>query len=117
MHTILALCTETAWENFRALEGSWLGQALPACAGLYRIRLVEAGQSRVVYIGQSGNLKERIGGLRAIYRQFMPYRAPHTAAPFPSFVFFSREQAPFCAQRSLLKLCASSLYHSCLRQA
>jgi len=81
MHTILALCTETAWESFRALEGSWLGQALPACAGLYRIRLVEAGQSRVAYIGQSGNLKERIGALRAIYRQFMPYRAPHTAAP------------------------------------
>jgi hypothetical protein len=35
----------------------------------------------LAYIGQSGNLKERISALKNVYKGEMPYKAPHTAAP------------------------------------
>jgi hypothetical protein len=50
---------------------------------LYRIRRV--GRDDLDYIGQTGaggmTLKKRMGMLRGIYAEVMPYRDPHTAGP------------------------------------
>jgi hypothetical protein len=58
----------------------WLGQRLPNVPGLYRIRRV--GRDDLDYIGQTGaggmTLKKRMGMLRGIYAEVMPYRDPHT---------------------------------------
>jgi hypothetical protein len=79
---ILALCNETAWDDWYPLKGCWGGTTLPRCPGLYRIRLVDGEQIQMMYIGQSGNLKERLSATKNIFSsQEMPYRAPHTAAP------------------------------------
>jgi hypothetical protein len=78
---IAALCDESAWQAWQPLEGSWLGAALPACGGLYRIRLVHEIGQQLAYIGQSGNLKERVYALRHVYGALMPYKVPHAAGP------------------------------------
>ena len=78
---IAALCDESAWQAWQPLEGSLLGAALPACGGLYRIRLVHEIGQRMAYIGQSGNLKERVYALRHVYGALMPYKVPHAAGP------------------------------------
>ena len=78
---ISALCDGSAWQAWQPLEGSWLGAALPSCGGLYRIRLVSETGARLTYIGQSGNLKERVYALRHVYDRLMPYKVPHTAGP------------------------------------
>jgi hypothetical protein len=55
----------------------------PSQPGLYRIR--RAGRADIDYIGQTGagtmTLRRRLGMLKAIYGDEMPYRAPHTAGP------------------------------------
>ncbi|WP_190640887.1 hypothetical protein [Oculatella sp. FACHB-28] len=51
--------------------------------GLYRIR--RCGRSDLDYIGQTGSgtmtLRKRLGMLKGVYADVMPYRDPHTAAP------------------------------------
>ncbi len=48
--------------------------------GLCRFRSVETG--RILYIGQTGrSLRGRLGSLRGVYGDVMPYNAPHTAGP------------------------------------
>ena len=62
------------------LEGARSGAAVPKLPGLYRIRSVETG--RILYIGQTGrSLKERMGALKGVYGDEMPYNDPHTAGP------------------------------------
>ena len=43
------------------------------------------GRNALDYIGQTGmgtmNLRTRLGVLRGVYGEVMPYRAPHTAGP------------------------------------
>jgi len=52
----------------------------PAKPGLYRVRRV--GFDGVDYIGQTGTtLRIRLGMLRGVFADVMPYRDPHTAAP------------------------------------
>jgi hypothetical protein len=54
--------------------------AIPTLSGLYRIRSVETG--RIPYTGQTGrSLKERMGALKGVYGQVMPYNDPHAAGP------------------------------------
>jgi len=80
--SMAALCEGTAWSCWMPLKDNWLGDTLPTCSGLYRIRLVSKTQCQVAYIGQSGSgLKERIYALRHVYDDTMPYKAPHTAGP------------------------------------
>ena len=65
------------------LEGSWKGTVLPDLPGLYRIK--RDGQENLDYIGQTSEgrmtLHRRVGMLRGVYEDEMPYRDPHTAAP------------------------------------
>jgi len=74
---------EGDWSRWLDLEGCWLGDTVPALPGLYRIGRI--GSDGLDYIGQTGagtmTLKKRLGMLRGIYRDPMPYRDPHTAAP------------------------------------
>jgi hypothetical protein len=74
---------ELVWPPWLPLWESWLGQRLPNVPGLYRIR--RAGRDDLDYIGQTGaggmTLKKRIGMLRGVYAEVMPYRDPHTAGP------------------------------------
>ena len=79
--SILALCDESAWGDWYQLEGCWRGTTLPSCPGLYRIRVQHDGQAQMAYIGQSGNLKERLSAMKNVFKDCMPYRAPHTATP------------------------------------
>lgn len=68
-----------AWSDWLPLEGVHRGKQVPAASGLYRVRA--QGDSRLVYVGQSGNIKSRMGDLNALYRPEIPYNDPHTAAP------------------------------------
>lgn len=68
------------WSDWHALQGSSRNAAVPASPGLYRARI--AGTGEVIYIGQTGrSLRERLGMLSTCFREEMPYRDPHTAAP------------------------------------
>jgi hypothetical protein len=74
------LCDESLWTSWQPLEKSWLGKQLPEVPGLYRIRLLDEAP-HMTYIGQSSNLKDRLAGLRQVYGDQMPYKAPHTVGP------------------------------------
>ena len=72
------------WTPWRPLLGSWLiGGGIPDGPGLYRIRRV--GRDDLDYIGQTGagsaQLRGRLGMLRGVWGEAMPYRDPHTAGP------------------------------------
>lgn len=64
----------------------------PRCGGLYQIRRVEED---VVYIGQSGDLRERMSHVQGAFKDLMPYRDPHTSAPA---LWALRDQARRSAQ-------------------
>jgi hypothetical protein len=71
---------ELDWSDWVPLEGARSDTAVPKLPGLYRIRSVETG--RILYIGQTGrSLKERMGALKGVYGDEMPYNDPHTAGP------------------------------------
>lgn len=67
------------WSRWQPFNGCWRGQIIPAKSGLYRVR--RAGESKLTYVGQTSNLKSRMGQLAQLYKDAMPYRDPHTAAP------------------------------------
>src|SRR3954452_14368565 len=75
--------TDLVWPAWLPLWECWLGRTLPNVPGLYRIRRV--GRDDLDYIGQTGKggmtLKKRMGMLRGVYGEEMPYRDPHTAGP------------------------------------
>ena len=72
--------SELIWSAWVPLEGAGRDARLPRLAGLYRIRSVQTG--RILYIGQTGRtLKERMGALKGVYGEVMPYSDPHTAGP------------------------------------
>ncbi len=52
---------------------------IPPQPGLYRIR--RGSRDELDYIGETGNLRERMKALREVYGAEMPFAAPHTAAP------------------------------------
>jgi hypothetical protein len=84
MHTqIKALGNESAWSPWISLQACW--KHLPACPGLYRIRMRIGDASWMVYLGQTGHgtahLKSRLYGLRHVYEAEMPYKDPHVAGP------------------------------------
>ena len=71
------------WAPWIPLAGCWRGGAVPSVPGLYRVRRV--GRRDLDYLGQTGaggmTLRRRLGMLRGVYADVMPYRDPHTAGP------------------------------------
>ena len=71
---------ELDWSGWVPLESASRAARISRLPGLYRIRSVQTG--RILYIGQTGrSLKERMGALKGVYGEVMPYNAPHTAGP------------------------------------
>jgi hypothetical protein len=71
------------WGPWHCLASAARDPEIPPAPGLYRIRRV--GREDVDYIGQTGmgtmTLRKRLGMLRGVYGELMPYRDPHTAGP------------------------------------
>ncbi len=71
---------ELSWSPWVPLDSARRDAVVPARAGLYMIRSVET--QKVLYVGQTGRtLKERLGALKGVYSELMPYNDPHTAGP------------------------------------
>lgn len=68
-----------AWSDWLPLADVHRGKQVPAVSGLYRVRA--QGDPGLVYVGQSSNIKNRMGNLNSLYKPEMPYNDPHTAAP------------------------------------
>lgn len=72
------------WSSWRPLNGASSDPSIPHhVGGLYRIRTKD--EAKLLYIGQTGSssrgLRGRMGHLLGVFRDEMPYRAPHTAGP------------------------------------
>ncbi len=68
------------WSSWVPLERAGRNRDVSDQPGLYRIRSVETG--RMLYVGQTGRtLSERLGALKGVYGDVMPYNDPHTAGP------------------------------------
>ena len=68
------------WTEWRPLLRASRDLEIPRSPGLYRIRRV--GRRDLDYVGETGrSLRERLGMLRGIYSEEMPYNDPHTAGP------------------------------------
>ena len=72
---------ELNWSNWEPLENIGRNHNIPAERGLYRVRVRDA--KSLSYIGETGSsLRARLGQLsNGIYKNYMPYRDPHTAGP------------------------------------
>ncbi len=71
---------QLAWTEWVPLQGASRLPDVPQAPGLYRIR--RGGRHDLDYIGQTSQvLRRRLGFLRGIYSEEMPYSEPHTAAP------------------------------------
>lgn len=69
-----------SWQVWRPLNGASRDSELSRSPGLYRIRRI--GRADLDYIGQTSlRLGQRLGMLKGVYAEEMPYRDPHTAAP------------------------------------
>jgi hypothetical protein len=72
--------SDLAWSPWVPLQGAGRNRDISDRPGLYRIRSVETG--RILYIGQTGrSLRGRLGSLRGVHGDVMPYNDPHTAGP------------------------------------
>jgi hypothetical protein len=71
------------WGAWRPLASASRDPEIPHLPGLYRIRRI--GRDDLDYIGQTGmgtmTLRKRLGMLRGVFGELMPYRDPHTAGP------------------------------------
>ena len=76
---IQQVCDQTIWSRWQPLEGCWRGNGFPASGGIYCIR--EEGEDDLIYLGETGNIKQRLAMLKPIYGEEMPYRSPHVAGP------------------------------------
>jgi hypothetical protein len=77
MATILR---EPNWSEWHPLFKAGRNTDIPREAGLYRIR--RSGHPDLEYIGQTGaGLRQRLGMLKGVYKDVMPYNDPHTAGP------------------------------------
>ncbi len=71
---------EPSWSEWHPLFNAGRNTDIPREAGLYRIRRL--GHSDFDYIGQTGSgLRQRLGMLKGVYKDVMPYNDPHTAGP------------------------------------
>jgi hypothetical protein len=71
------------WSPWTPLHPETVSNPVPAVAGLYRLRTNH--DDILDYIGQTGagamTLRRRVAMLAGMWRDEMPYRDPHTAAP------------------------------------
>ncbi len=68
------------WSDWVPLQDVGRTTTIPALPGLYRIGRV--GFNGLDYVGQTGTtLRIRLGMLRGVYADQIPYRDPHTAGP------------------------------------
>jgi len=68
------------WSPWVPLDGIGRDRSVSDLPGLYRIRSVETG--RILYVGQTGrSLRGRLGALRGVFGDEMPYNDPHTVGP------------------------------------
>jgi hypothetical protein len=71
------------WGAWRPLGATSRDPKIPHLPGLYCIRRI--GREDVDYISQTGmgtmTLRKRLGMLRGVYGELMPYPNPHTAGP------------------------------------
>ena len=71
------------WGVWRPLAGASRDPEIPHLPGLYRIRRM--GRDDLDSTGQTGTgtmtLRKRLGMLRGVSGELMPYRDPHTAGP------------------------------------
>lgn len=68
------------WSGWVGHRNCWLEANFPDQPGLYKIRAI--GSREPIYIGQTGgSLRKRMRALASVYRDEMPYAAPHTAGP------------------------------------
>ena len=74
---------ELIWTPWVNLFESWKNPIIPKKLGLYRIRRFNIDE--LDYIGQTSgknmDLRKRLGMLKGIFNDEMPYRDPHTVAP------------------------------------
>ncbi|GCE31981.1 hypothetical protein KDA_74650 [Dictyobacter alpinus] len=109
-HELAPFCLERVWSTWQNLEGSWREARISTCPGLYRIRIVISLHDRifpfVVYIGQSGDLRTRMGHLKGVFGIDMPFKSPHIAGP-PLWAIRQRlrqERVPACFEVSVMEL-------------
>jgi hypothetical protein len=67
------------WSPWRDLRGAQRDGGISTSAGLHRVRRPD--HPGLLYIGQSGRLRARLGDLQAVFKDDIPYNDPHTAAP------------------------------------
>jgi hypothetical protein len=71
---------ELDWTPWVPFGTEQLDSTVPKAPGLYMIRSLQSGN--VLYVGQTGRtLRERLGALRGVHGDVMPYSDPHTAGP------------------------------------
>jgi hypothetical protein len=73
------LVAALAWGGWLPLDDRAVRVQVPRSPGLYRVRRI--GDSALAYVGQTAELRRRLGQLCVLYRDEMPYNDPHTAAP------------------------------------
>jgi hypothetical protein len=72
---------ELSWSPWRRFDDDPRAE-IPAAPGLYRVRHHTDIAGGLTYIGESSDIRRRIGSLvRGTHAERMPYRDPHTAAP------------------------------------
>jgi hypothetical protein len=68
------------WSDWIPLRMAGANRLVASESGLYRIRATTS--EVVLYIGQTGrSIRERLGSLRGVFGEQMPYSDPHTAGP------------------------------------
>ncbi len=70
---------DLVWSGWIPHRGASRNREIPHAQGVYRIR--RAGQQSLDYVGQTKDLRKRVGMLNGIYGDVMPYSDPHTAGP------------------------------------
>jgi hypothetical protein len=79
------LVQEQGWLEWQRLLDCVRGTNIPTLSGLYRVRCVlsleQSTYAQVLYIGQSSNLRVRVGMFADVFQTDMPYRTPHVAGP------------------------------------
>jgi hypothetical protein len=78
------------WSDWYPLFQAGRNQSFPKQPGIYRIRRI--GGECIDYIGQTGQLRPRLGMLSGVYKPVMPYNDPHTAGP----AFWALKQQKNC---------------------
>ncbi|CAB4665849.1 unannotated protein [freshwater metagenome] len=70
---------EFVWSKWIDLRGAQINPQSPKDEGVYRIR--DRNSGRILYVGETNNLRRRFSHLQNSFSAEIPYADPHTAAP------------------------------------